>query len=279
MKKISANKIKLLVKFLAIEANISLRSDVLKALLKAYKLESNQLSKNALKIIIENAKIAKKNKIPICQDTGMAVVFCDIGDKVQIVGDVNKAIDDGIRFAYKEGSFRKSIVKDPFLRSNTKTNTPAVVHYNFIKGEKIKITVIPKGFGCENASVIKMFNPTDTEKDIENFVVGIVESSGADACPPLVIGIGIGGTMDKAASLATEAIIRPINKSNSIKHIAKLEKDILTKVNKTGIGPAALGGKITALGVNILSFPTHIAGLPVCVKISCHATRSATGIV
>jgi len=279
MKKISANKIKLLVKFLAIEANISLRSDVLKALLKAYKLESNPLSQNALKIIIENAKIAKKNKMPICQDTGMAVVFCDIGDKVQIAGDVNKAIDDGIRLAYKEGSFRKSIVKDPFLRSNTKTNTPAVVHYNFIKGDKIKITVVPKGFGCENASAIKMFNPTDTEKDIENFVVGVVESSGADACPPLVIGIGIGGTMDKAASLATEAIIRPINKSNSIKHIAKLEKDILTKVNRTGIGPAALGGKTTALGVNILDFPTHIAGLPVCVKISCHATRSATGIV
>lgn len=279
MKKISANKIKLLVKSLAIEANISLRGDVLKALSKAYKLEGNSLSKNALKIIIENANLAKKNKMPICQDTGMAVLFCDIGDKVQITGDINKAIDDGIRLAYKEGSLRKSVVRDPFLRSNTKTNTPAVVHYNFIKGERIKITVLPKGFGCENASAIKMFNPTDTEKDIENFVVDIVESSGADACPPLVIGIGIGGTMDKAASLATEAIIRPINKSNSIKHIAKLEKDILTKVNKTGIGPAALGGRSTALGVNILAFPTHIAGLPVCVKISCHATRSATGII
>ena len=279
MKKISANKIKLLVKSLAIEANISLRGDVLKALSKAYKLEVNSLSKSALKIIIENANLAKKNKMPICQDTGMAVLFCDIGDKVQITGDINKAIDDGIRLAYKEGSLRKSVVRDPFLRSNTKTNTPAVVHYNFIKGERIKITVLPKGFGCENASAIKMFNPTDTEKDIENFVVDIVESSGADACPPLVIGIGIGGTMDKAASLATEAIIRPINKSNSIKHIAKLEKDILTKVNKTGIGPAALGGRSTALGVNILAFPTHIAGLPVCVKISCHATRSATGII
>ena len=256
-----------------------MRGDVLKALSKAYKLEGNSLSKNALKIIIENANLAKKNKMPICQDTGMAVLFCDIGDKVQITGDINKAIDDGIRLAYKEGSLRKSVVRDPFLRSNTKTNTPAVVHYNFIKGERIKITVLPKGFGCENASAIKMFNPTDTEKDIENFVVDIVESSGADACPPLVIGIGIGGTMDKAASLATEAIIRPINKSNSIKHIAKLEKDILTKVNKTGIGPAALGGRSTALGVNILAFPTHIAGLPVCVKISCHATRSATGII
>jgi len=279
MRKISVNSIKRLVKSLAIEANILLRSDVLKALSKAYKLETNSLSKNALKIIIENANLAKKNKMPICQDTGMAVLFCDIGNKVQIAGDVNKAIDDGIRLAYKEGSLRKSVVKDPFLRSNTKTNTPAVVHYNFIKGDKIKITVVPKGFGCENASAIKMFNPTDTEKDIENFVVDVVESSGADACPPLVIGIGIGGTMDKAASLATEAIIRPINKSNSLKHIAKLEKDILTKVNKTGIGPAALGGRSTALGVNILAFPTHIAGLPVCVKISCHATRSATGTI
>ena len=279
MRSIPLEKIKEAVAELAIRANIILRKDVLAALKKSIYSEREISAKNILKMLIENAKIAKKNKMPICQDTGMAVVFCDIGDKVQIAGDVNKAIDDGIGLAYKEGSFRKSIVKDPFLRSNTKTNTPAVVHYNFIKGDKIKITVVPKGFGCENASAIKMFNPTDTEKDIENFVVGVVELSGADACPPLVIGIGIGGTMDKAASLATEAIIRPINKSNSIKHIAKLEKDILTKVNKTGIGPAALGGKTTALGVNILDFPTHIAGLPVCVKISCHATRSATGIV
>ncbi len=279
MRSISLEKIKEAVAELAIRANIILRKDVLAALKKSIYSEREISAKNILKMLIENAKIAKKNKMPICQDTGMVVVFCDIGDKVQIAGDVNKAIDDGIRLAYKEGSFRKSIVKDPLLRSNTKTNTPAVVHYNFIKGDKIKITVVPKGFGCENASAIKMFNPTDTEKDIENFVVGVVESSGADACPPLVIGIGIGGTMDKAASLATEAIIRPINKSNSIKHIAKLEKDILTKVNKTGIGPAALGGKTTALGVNILDFPTHIAGLPVCVKISCHATRSATGTI
>ena len=279
MRSISSEKIKEAVAELAIRANIILRKDVLAALKKSIYSERETSAKNILKILIDNAKIAKKNRMPICQDTGMAVVFCDIGDKVQIAGDVNKAIDDGIRLAYKEGSLRMSVVKDPFLRNNTETNTPAVVHYNFIKGDKIKITVIPKGFGCENASAIKMFNPTDTEKDIENFVVGVVESSGADACPPLVIGIGIGGTMDKAASLATEAIIRPINKSNSIKRIAKLEKDILTKVNKTGIGPAALGGKTTALGVNILSFPTHIAGLPVCVKISCHATRSATGTI
>lgn len=279
MRKIKDKKITQIVKQLAIKANLSLRKDVLDALKRALRNEKNPSAKNVLKVLIENAEIARRNAIPICQDTGLAEVFFQIGQAVFVEGDITTAINEGIRLGYKDGLLRKSVVVDPLIRKNTNTNTPCVIHYDIIKGDKIKITVVPKGFGSENASSLKMLKPTDTEKEIVDFVLDTVKRAGYDACPPLVIGIGIGGTLDKAALLATEAIIRPINKKNPKKYLALMEDTILKRLNFTNIGPAGMGGKTTCLGVNILSFPTHIAGLPLCVKISCHATRSATGVI
>ncbi len=279
MREIEAKKIRDTVKRLAIKANFSLRKDVLSALKKALTTEKKPCAKKALKVLIENADIAKSEKIPICQDTGFAEVFCDIGQEIHVKGSIEEAVTEGIRLAYAEGFLRKSVVSDPILRKNTYTNTPCVIHYELVKGDKIKLTVLPKGFGSENASSIKMLRPTDSEDDIIDYIVEAVKLSGADACPPIVLGIGIGGTLDKAALLAMKAILRPIGKGNQKKHIARMESRILAKLNKTGIGPAGLGGKTTCLGVNILSFPTHIAGLPVCIKISCHATRSAWCVI
>ena len=279
MRKIKDKKITQIVKQLAIKANLSLRKDVLDALKRALRNEKNPSAKNVLKVLIENAEIARRNAIPICQDTGLAEVFFQIGQAVFVEGDITTAINEGIRLGYKDGLLRKSVVVDPLIRKNTNTNTPCVIHYDIIKGDKIKITVVPKGFGSENASSLKMLKPTDTEKEIVDFVLDTVKHAGYDACPPLVIGIGIGGTLDKAALLATEAIIHPINKKNPKKHLALMEDTILKRLNFTNIGPAGMGGKTTCLGVNILSFATHIAGLPLCVKISCHATRSATGVI
>jgi len=279
MRKISAKVIRDAVRDLAIEANIFLRKDISDGLKKALRAEKNLLAKNVLKMLIENADIAKKRKIAICQDTGMAVVFCEIGEQAYVGSNITKAINDGIKIGYEKGFLRKSVVSGPLLRENTKTNTPAVIHYNFAKGNKIKITVIANGFGCENASRLVMLKPTDGEKEIIDFAVKTVEDNGANACPPLILGIGIGGTMDKSASLAKEALIKPITSPNPKKHLARIEREVLARINKTGIGPAGLGGKATCLGVNILSFPTHIAGLPVCVKVSCHATRSATKVI
>jgi fumarate hydratase subunit alpha len=279
MRKIKDKKITTLVKRLSIESNLNLRKDVLSALKRSLRNEKSLTAKNTIKILIKNAEIAKRKAIPICQDTGMAEVFCNIGGNVFVEGDITAAINEGIRLGYRDGFLRKSVVSDPLIRKNTGTNTPCVIHYDIVRGDKIKITVVPKGFGSENASCLKMFQPTDAQDEIVDFVLDTVKRAGYDACPPLVIGIGIGGTLDKAAFLATEAIIRPIDKRNPKKHLAHLEDMILKKINETNIGPAGLGGKTTCLGVNVLSFPTHIAGLPLCVKISCHATRSATGII
>jgi fumarate hydratase subunit alpha len=279
MRHVEAKKIREAVKSLALKANFSLRKDVLDALKKASALEKKPSAKKVLKILIDNAKIARSEKIAICQDTGMAEVFYVSGQDVHVRGDINKAITEGIKLAYAEGFLRKSVVSDPILRKNTNTNTPPVIHYEIVKGDKIRLTVLPKGFGCENASTLKMLNPMDSEDDIIDYIVEAVKLSGADACPPLVVGIGIGGTLDKAAFLAMKAILKPLGKKNPKKHFARMEKAILTRLNNTGIGPGGLGGMTTCLGVNILSFPTHIAGLPVCVKISCHATRSASCVV
>jgi len=279
MREIEAKKIKEAVKHLATKANFSLRKDILNALKKALTLEKKPYAKRVLQVLIDNAKIAKSERIPICQDTGIAEVFCTIGQDVHVKDDIGKAITEGIKLAYVEGFLRKSVVSDPILRKNTNTNTPCIIHYDIVKGDKIKLTVLPKGFGSENASTLKMLKPTDSEDYIVDYIVEAVKLSGADACPPIVLGIGIGGTIDKAALLAMKAILRPIEKSNSKKHIARMERKILARLNKTGIGPAGLGGKTTCLGVNILSFPTHIAGLPVCIKISCHATRSAWCVI
>lgn len=280
MREVNVNKIKDIISQLAIEANLFLRKDILRALKNAYLREKKVKPKKILKALVENAKIAAGEKIPICQDTGMAAVFLEIGQGVKLVGgDLEKAINDGIRQGYKKGLLRKAVVADPLLRVNTKDNAPAVIHTKIVPGDKIKITVLPKGFGSENKSAIKMFKPTDSVDKIGEFIVETVKNAGPDACPPFAVGVGIGGTLDKACILAKEALLRPIDKRNSKAHIAKLERELLKKINNLNIGPMGLGGIVTCLGLNIEVFATHIAGLPVCVSISCHATRSATKII
>lgn len=280
MRRIDAKKIKHAVSALCIEANVSLRGDVLRGLKKALFLERNKTARGILKEIIENARIAKKKRLPICQDTGMAVVYCEIGQSLSITGgDLATAINEGVRDGYRQGYLRKSIVVSPIIRENTGTNTPAVIHTKIVPGSKVKITVCPKGFGSENKSQAKMLKPTASIKDIKDFVIQVVKDCGASSCPPLVLGIGIGGTFDKAAELAKSALLRPINKKNPQRQIKKLETELLRDINKLNIGPMGLGGRTTALGVNISEFPTHIAGMPVSVCVSCHATRSAEKVL
>ncbi|MDD5504407.1 MAG: fumarate hydratase [Candidatus Omnitrophica bacterium] len=279
MRKIDSAKVSELVRRLAIEANIRLRKDVLIAIKRALRTETKLSARRILKILVQNARLARDKSIPICQDTGFVEVFCRIGQEVIVKGALTDAINKGVELGYRDGFLRKSVVSDPLLRNNTKTNTPCVIHYDVVKGDRIEIIVVPKGFGSENASSLVMLKPTDTEETIVNFVLDTVKRSGYDACPPLIIGIGMGGTMDKAALLATQAITLKVGRKQAKKHLARIEDMIMTKLNKTGIGPAGLGGKTTCLGVNILSFPTHIAGLPLCVKVSCHATRSAKGVI
>lgn len=280
MREINVNRIKDIVAHLAIEANLFLRKDVLRALKSACLREKRAKAKKILKALVENAKIASGEKIPICQDTGMATVFLEIGQNVKLVGgDLEKAINNGIRQGYKKGLLRKAVVADPLIRVNTKDNTPAVIHTKIVPGDRIKIAVLPKGFGSENKSAIKMFKPTDSVERIEEFIVEAVKNAGPDACPPYIVGIGIGGTLDKACVLAKDALLRPIDKRSSKPHVAKLENRLLKKINNLNIGPMGLGGIATCLGINVEVFATHIAGLPVCVSISCHATRSATKII
>ena len=277
MRRIGVNKIRSAVAEAALAANFVLRKDIVHALKKAYLAEKKQKAKKILKILLNNAAIAKDEKLAICQDTGMAAVFIEIGQDVRLTGGaLSKAVNEGIRQGYRKGYLRKSVVADPLLRVNTKDNTPAVIHEKIVPGDKVKITVLPKGFGSENKTSIKMFNPTQGSGDIAAFITDVVKKAGADACPPYIIGVGIGGTLDKACLLAKEALLRPVDKRNPKPHIAKLEKDLLKKVNALRIGPMGFGGGATCLGVNIEVYPTHIAGLPVCVSISCHATRSAT---
>jgi fumarate hydratase subunit alpha len=229
-----------------------------------------------LKAILENARIAKAERLAICQDTGMVSVFMEIGSDAAVVGgSLKDAINDGVAEAYDKGCLRKSIVDDPLIRSNTRTNTPCAIYTDIVDGEKIKITVSPKGFGSENKSRIKMFPPTASLSEIKDFILSVAREAGPDACPPLVLGIGIGGTFDKAAYLAKKALLRPVDGANRRRHIARLESELRRDINALGIGPMGLGGKTTVLGINILEFPTHIAGLPVAVNVSCHATRSA----
>ena len=280
MREIAVSEIRDAVCDLCLKANFELRKDVLGAIKSAYRKETNARAKGILKSIIENARIAKEKKIAICQDTGMVSVFLDIGIDVRITGgNLEDAVNDGVRKAYDKGCLRKSVVGGPLLRENTRTNTPCVIFTDIVDGDKIKITVSPKGFGSENKSRIKMFNPTSTVEDIKNFVIDVVKDAGPSACPPLVLGIGIGGTFEKAACLAKKALTNPIDKKNAKRHIARLEKELEKKINALGIGPMGLGGKTTIFGVNILEYPTHIAGLPVAVNVSCHATRSASKIL
>ncbi|MFH0731313.1 MAG: fumarate hydratase [Candidatus Omnitrophota bacterium] len=263
------------VKDLFIKVNTSLRPDILFGLKLARKNETREKAKYGLDMIIKNASIAKKKMLAICQDTGMAVVYLKVGQSVIVKGDIKKAIRTGVAFAYKEGYFRNSVVSDPLIRKNTNTNLPPIIYTDIVPGNKINIRVVAKGFGCENVSKIRMFKPTDPVSSIEEFIVDTVKEAGSRPCPPVYIGIGIGGTLDKAVSLSREAIFRPLGKSNKYKHIAQLEKSVLKKVNNLKIGPAGVRGNTTALGVSVLTYPTHIAGLPVAVNISCHATRTA----
>lgn len=279
MRTINSNLITRVVGELCVKANLELRKDMLSALRYARKKEKNSRARRMLDIIIYNALIAKRKCLPICQDTGMVVVYLEIGQGVFIKGDINKAVEKGIFQAYRDGYFRKSIVRDPLVRTNTNTNLPPIIHVRLVPGNKLKVTVAAKGFGCENASRIKMFRPTVSVVSIVNFIVDIVRESGSKACPPMYIGVGIGGTLDKAVLLSKEAVLRPVGKHNKIPYIARLEKEILKKVNKLKIGPMGVGGNTTALGVSILTYPTHIAGLPVAVNISCHATRDAKKII
>ncbi len=273
MRKIKSEQIVEQVKKLCIEASLYLGEDVLSCIKEKAKSEKSEVGKNILNILVENAEIAKEKNIPICQDTGMAVFFVEIGQEVLIEGDTfTDAINEGVRQGYEEGYLRKSVVS-PINRVNTKDNTPAVIHYDMVKGDKIKIEFAAKGFGSENMSKMKMLKPSDGLEGIKKFIIDTVSEAGPNPCPPMVIGVGIGGTVDKCAQIAKKALFRELGEFNKDENIAKLESELLTAINKLGIGPQGLGGTTTALGLNIETFPTHIAGLPVVVNINCHASR------
>ena len=273
MRKIKSEQIVEQVKKLCIEASLYLGEDVLSCIKEKAKSEKSEVGKNILNILVENAEIAKEKNIPICQDTGMAVFFVEIGQEVLIEGDtLTDAINEGVRQGYEEGYLRKSVVS-PINRVNTKDNTPAVIHYDMVKGDKIKIEFAAKGFGSENMSKMKMLKPSDGLEGIKKFIIDTVSEAGPNPCPPMVIGVGIVGTVDKCAQIAKKALFRELGEFNKDENIAKLESELLTAINKLGIGPQGLGGTTTALGLNIETFPTHIAGLPVVVNINCHASR------
>lgn len=277
MREISAKKLTETVKELFLKANVHLPSDTAECLKRSCSSESSKAGAAALRTAVDNLDAAVSLDMPICQDTGMAVVFCEIGNEVHIVdGNYEDAINEGVRQAYKEGYFRCSVVGDPlFNRKNTTDNTPAVIHTRIVSGDKIKLIAEPKGFGSENMSRIRMFNPSITKEDIVKFAVETVTEAGGNPCPPVVIGIGIGGTFDYCAVLAKKALARNISVRNSDPLYAELENEILEALNKTGVGPQGFGGDVTALGVNIEYYPTHIAGLPVAINVNCHVARHA----
>ena len=281
MREIRVNQIKNKVKELFLKANFYINPDLIQRLKKALEEESSPIGKYVLKTIIENNKIASREEVPICQDTGLSVVFVEVGQEVHLLdGDFVEAINQGVKEAYQEGYLRKSVVDDPvFERKNTKTNTPAIIYTDIVPGDKIKLLVTPKGFGSENMSAIAMLKPADGEKGIIDFVVETVKKAGPNPCPPTIIGVGIGGTIDKAMVIAKKAIVRKINQPNKNPKYAALEKEILTKINNLGIGAAGLGGNITSLAVHIDYLPTHKAGMPVAVNVCCHAARHAEGIL
>lgn len=280
MREVKADDIKKTVELLCIEANYNLPQDVLNTLKeKAYE-EVSETGIEILNSIIENAEIAKVKEMPICQDTGIAVIFVEIGQDVHVVGgSLSEAINNGVKDGYLNGYLRKSVVNDPFIRINTNDNTPPIVHYDIVGGDKLKITVAPKGAGSENMSALKMMKPSDGIEGVKKFIIDTVEASGPNACPPLVVGVGIGGNFEYAPLLAKKALLRPIDQRSSDGDVRALEEELLLKVNSLGIGPQGLGGRITALAVNIEKYPTHIAMLPVAVNISCHVTRHATAIL
>ena len=268
------------IKEMCIEANHFLSEDMDAALKKAAAEESSELGKKILNQLQENLKIAGEEMIPICQDTGMAVFFVEIGQDVHFTGAaIEDAINEGVRRGYADGYLRKSVVGDPILRENTKDNTPAVIHYSIVPGDKVKITFAPKGFGSENMSRVFMLKPADGIEGVKNAILTAVKDAGPNACPPMVVGVGVGGTFEKCAIMAKKALTRPAGEHSDIPYVEELEAEMLTKINRLGIGPGGLGGKTTALAVNINTYPTHIAGLPVAVNICCHVNRHAVRVI
>lgn len=279
MRIIKSSEITEIVRDMCIKANIYLGEDVVESLKENKEKENSELGKNILNILIKNCEIAKDKQMPICQDTGMAVFFVSIGQDVHVEGkNISDAINEGVKQGYEDGFLRKSVVT-PIDRKNTQDNTPAIIHYDIVEGDKITIEFAPKGFGSENMSKMKMLKPSDGIKGIQNFIIDTVKEAGPNPCPPIVVGVGIGGTIEKCAQIAKKSLLRDIGEHNKDENIKKLEIQILKEINNLGIGPQGLGGNTTALAVNIETFPTHIAGLPVVVNINCHAARHKKAII
>ena len=279
MRIIEAARVTRVVRDLCIRANCHLTEDLTRCIRDCRKCETFPVAQNILDQIIENFEIADGNDVPVCQDTGMACVFIDVGQDVHIDGSLEEAIHEGVRQGYAEGYLRKSVVGDPLERVNTGDNTPAMIYYSIVPGDQVKITVAPKGFGSENMSQIRMLKPSDGLQGVKDFVLQVVEDAGPNPCPPIVVGVGIGGTFDKAALMAKQALIRPVNIRHPEAFYAALEEELLEKINSLGIGPQGFGGRTTALAVNIEKCPTHIAGLPVAVNINCHVTRHQSEVI
>ena len=280
MRTIHVNDVTSNIREMCIEANHYLAPDMDEALKNAVETEKSGLGKQILNQLQDNLKIAGEDMIPICQDTGMAVVFMEIGQDVHFEGgSLEEAIHEGVRQGYVEGYLRKSVVKDPLIRENTKDNTPAIIHYSIVSGDQVKITVAPKGFGSENMSRVFMLKPADGIEGVKNAIVTAVKDAGPNACPPMVVGVGIGGTFEKCALMAKQALTRPVNEHSTIPYVKEMEEELLERINKTGIGPGGLGGTTTALAVNINTYATHIAGLPVAVNICCHVNRHAVRVL
>lgn len=280
MKRVAEKTIIDTVSRLCIEANVHLRKDVEDALKKAIRDEDDPRAKTLLRQLLENAKVARDEDVALCQDTGMPVVFVDIGGNIDVSRvDMVSAINRGVEKGYRRGYLRDSIVSDPLSRQGALRFSPCVIHFNFGRHKGLKLTVLPKGFGCENKTSLMMFNPTASKREIKDFIISVVKEAGPDACPPYILGIGIGGTADFACLLSKKALLRPINRRHPLDRVARLEKELLKEINQLNLGPMGLGGKTTVLGINILTYPTHIAGLPVCVNISCHVLRSASAIL
>ena len=279
MREISAQAITETVARLCIEANSRLSPDMENAVRSAFEREQWPIAKTTLKTLCDNLDAARDTGLPICQDTGMACVFCAIGQEVHIQGDFEAAIHAGVAKGYTEGFLRKSVVKDPIRRGNTGDNTPAVIHTRLVPGDKLKITVAPKGFGSENMSRLGMLKPSDGEQGVKDFVLETVKLAGPNPCPPIVVGVGVGGTFEKAAMLAKQALLRPVGSHHPDPYYAEMEQELLEKINRLGIGPQGFGGETTALGVQIETYPTHIAGMPVAVNINCHVTRHKEAVL
>ena len=280
MRTINLSDVTANIKEMCIEANHYLTPDMDEALKKAVDTEKSSLGKQILNQLQDNLTIAGEDMIPICQDTGMAVVFMEIGQDVHFEGaSLEEAIHEGVRQGYVEGFLRKSVVKDPLIRENTKDNTPAIIHYSIVSGDQVKITVAPKGFGSENMSRVFMLKPADGIEGVKNAILTAVKDAGPNACPPMVVGVGIGGTFEKCALMAKQALTRPVNEHSTIPYVKEMEEELLERINKTGIGPGGLGGTTTALAVNINTYATHIAGLPVAVNICCHVNRHSVRVL